>query len=201
MVDIQEIAREIGLFETGINLSKVRGSADVLQKVGASMPLPDENIAEEVPRIASWLCSFGKSQYMFLTPEIALIEEIAKLVQAEIIIAIPCDLEVEAKKRLRNNIPQGINVTFLEEPHYPQLRPKDGMMVVCGYFAGGRTMVFSDTYRMFEHYGSRFYGQMVFIPYKELDTADRYDGWMEFSQQMVFSNPFRMLKIYSEFSS
>lgn len=185
-MDMQKTAREIGLFETGINLSKVCNSTDVIQKVGASMPLPDEEIANRVPQIATWLHSFGKSKYMFLTPEIALIEEMSKYSnQEEIIIAIPCDLEEEAKERLRNNLPRDIEVTILEEPYFPQsFFPGNGLMVVCGYAADGRSMVLPDTYRMVEHY-SGFLGKKVFIPYRELDTAARYEGWLEVSQQRL----------------
>lgn len=185
-MDMQKTAREIGLFETGINLSRVCNSADVIQKVGASMPLPDGDIADQIPQIAAWLHGFGKNKYMFLTPEIALIEEMSKLSnQEEVIIAIPCDLEGEAKERLRNNLPRGIEVTILEEPYFPQsFFPGNGLMVVCGYSAGGRPMVPPDTYRMVEHY-SGFLGKKVFIPYKELETAARYDGWLEVSQQRL----------------
>ena len=185
-MDMQKTAREIGLFETGINLSKVCNSTDVIHKVGASMPLPDEEIANRVPQIATWLHSFGKSKYMFLTPEIALIEEMSKYSnQEEIIIAIPCDLEEEAKERLRNNLPRDIEVTILEEPYFPQsFFPGNGLMVVCGYAADGRSMVLPDTYRMVEHY-SGFLGKKVFIPYRELETAARYEGWLEVSQQRL----------------
>lgn len=185
-MDMQKTAREIGLFETGINLSKVCTSTDVIQKVGASMPLPDEDIADRISRIAAWLHGFGKSKYMFLTPEIALIEEISKIsCQEEVIIAIPCDLEGEAKERLRNNLPRSIEATILEEPYFPQsFFPGNGLMVICGYSAGGRPMVLPDTYRMVEHY-SGFLGKKVFIPYKELETATRYDGWLEVSQQRL----------------
>lgn len=185
-MDMQKIAREIGLFETGINLSKVCNSTNVIQKVGASMPLPDEDIVDRIPQIAAWLHSFGKSKYMFLTPEIALIEEMSKLSnQEEVIIAIPCDLEEEAKERLRNNLPRNIEVTILEEPYFPQsFFPGNGLMVVCGYAAGGRPMVLPDTYRMVEHY-SGFLGKKIFIPYKDLETAARYDGWLEVSQQRL----------------
>lgn len=182
-MDMQKIAGEIGLFEVGINLSKVCGSCDVLHTVGASMPLPDENIADQVPKIAAWLHGFGKKNYLFLTPEIALIEEMAKCADPaeEIIIAVPHSLEPEAKERLRNNLPGGIRITILEEPYFPQaFYPRNSMIVVCGYSAGGRTMVLSDTYRMVEHYKG-FLGKKVFVPFKEFDTAVRYDGWIEVS--------------------
>lgn len=186
-MDIQKTAREIGLFETAINLAKVSNSADVIQKVGTSMPLPNEDIGIRVKQVAKWLCDFNKNKYMFLTPEITLFEEMSKLTDThmEIIIATPCDLEQETKERLKNNLPRGITVTVLEEPYFPQsFFPKNGMLVICGYLGGNRALVLPDTYRMVEHY-SGFLGKKVFVPYKELDTASRYDGWMEINHQRL----------------
>lgn len=186
-MDIQRTAREIGLFETAVNLANVRNSADVIQKVGASMPLPDEDIGVRVEKIAEWLLSFGKSKYMFLTPEIALIEEMSKRTtnKIEVIIAVPCDLEQEAKERLNNNLPHGVEVTILEEPYFPQsFFPGNGMMVISGYLGCERAMVLSDTYRMVEHY-SGFLGKKVFVPYQELDAAMRYKDWLEINQQRL----------------
>ncbi len=186
-MDIRKTAREIGLFETAVNLVKVSNSADVIQKVGALMPLPDEEIGVRIGLVAKWLLSFGKSKYMFLTPEIALIEEIGKQSnkKMEVIIAIPCDLDPEAKKRLNNNLPYGVVVKILEEPYFPQsFFPGNGIMVISGYLGGYRAMVLPDTYRMVEHY-SGFLGKKVFVPYNELDVATRYDGWMEIGQQRL----------------
>ena len=167
-MDIQKTAREIGIFETAVNLARVKDSTEVIQKVGAAMPLPDEDIDSRIGQIADWLISFGKSKYMFLTPEIALIEAIGRLAKgdSEIIIAVPCDLEYEAKERLINNLPHTASVTVLEEPYFPQ-----------SFFP-------HDTYRMVEHY-SGFMGKKVFVPYLELDTAARYEGWMEINQQRL----------------
>lgn len=186
-MDIQKTAREIGLFETAINLAKVSNSTDVIQKVGTLMPLPNEDIGIRVKQVAKWLYEFDKNKYMFLTPEIALFEEMSKLADThmEIIIVTPCDLEQEAKERLKNNLPHGITVTVLEEPYFPQsFFPRNGMLVICGYLGGNRALVLPDTYRMVEHY-SGFLGKKVFVPYKELDTATRYDGWMEINQQRL----------------
>ena len=180
-MDMQKTVREIGLFETAANLEKVCDSADVIQKVGASMPLPGGDIGARVKQAAEWLLGFGKSKYMFLTPEIALIEEMGKLVhgEAEMIITIPCDLDKKAKDRIHDNLPRGTAVTVLEEPYFPAaFYPGNGMIVICGYLGGGRTMVLQDTYRLVEHY-SGFRGKKVFVPYQELTTAVRYESWME----------------------
>lgn len=186
-MDVQKIAREIGLFETALNLVKVSNNNDVMLKVGAFMPLPGIDIENRIQEIANWLLSFGKSKYMFLTPEIALIEKMAKLSddKMEIILAIPSDIDAEAKERLKNNRPRGITITMLEEPFFPEeFLPVNGMMVICGYLGGGRTMIFPDTYRMVEHY-SGFLGKKVFVPYVEIDIAARYEGWMEMNQQRL----------------
>lgn len=184
-MDIQRTAQEIGWFEAARNVSGVRESADVVRKVGAVMPLPDADIAERTARAARWLLGFGKRMYLFLTPEIALVETMAEMAsgRVEAIIAIPCDLEAEAKERLRNNLPDGIAAAVLEEPYFPDgFLPGNGMLVTCGYTGGGRVMTLPGTYRMVEHYGS-FPGRKVFIPYVELERPARYDGWMEISSQ------------------
>ena len=187
MMDMQKTAREIGLFETAVNLFRVIDSEDVIQKVGASMPLPDTDVGIKISEAADWLISFGKSKYMFLTPEIALIEEMGKRISkdTEIIIAVPCDLDYESKERLNNNLPGGVTVTVIDEPFFPQsFFPGNGMIVISGYIGGERTMVLPDTYRMVEHY-SGFLGKKAFIPYMEIDSANRFDGWMEVNQQRI----------------
>lgn len=187
-MDMHRTAKEIGLFLTAINLVAVMDSPDVQDKVGASMPLPDSDTEKNVSEIAKWLIGFGKRKYMFLTPEIALIEELLRQTgnMAEIIIAVPCDLDPDIKERLRNNLPNGsAKVELLEEPHFPStLYPSNGMIVTCGYLGGDRMMVMSDTYRMIEHYSS-FQGRKVLIPYVELSSAARYDGWMEVGHERI----------------
>lgn len=186
-MDMHKTAKEIGLFLTAINLATVMNSPDVQDKVGASMPLPDSDTERKVSNIVKWLVGFGKRNYMFLTPEIALIEELLKQTddKAEITVTVPCDLDQEIKERLQNNLPHGATVELLEEPHFPaNLYPRNGMIVTCGYLGGDRQMVMADTYRMVEHYSS-FLGKKVFIPYVELSSATRYDGWMEIIQDRI----------------
>lgn len=183
-MDLKRTAREIGLFETAINLAKVCDSNDVIQKVGAAMPLPDDDIEDRVDQAARWLIGFNKQKYFFLTPEIALIDAMSKNAgeNTEIIVAVPCDLDSDQKERLINNLPKNLNVVTWEEPYFLQsFFPANGMIVICGYLGNNRAMVLPDTYRMFEHY-SRFLGKKVFLPYKELDTAIRFDDWIEISQ-------------------
>ena len=65
-MDIQKTVREIGLFETAINLATVCHSEDIQHMVGAAMPLPDKEISEHIKEIAEWLIGFQKKKYLFL---------------------------------------------------------------------------------------------------------------------------------------
>lgn len=189
-MDIQMTAREIGLLETANNLSQVIESNDIADKVGASMPLPDSNVSDRIYDIAKWLLSHGKTKYMFLTPEIALADAMAKFAnnKFEIVFAIPCDMDKEAKERLKNNLPRNTTVNILKEPFFPKnFFPCNGMLVACGYFAAERPMVLLDTYRLIDHY-SGFLGKKAFVPYVEVPSAIRYDGWLEVNPQRFNTN-------------
>lgn len=186
-MDVKKTAREIGLFETAMNLTQVRDSEDVIRKVGTSLPMPDPDVGQRVEQIADWILAFDKSKYLFLTPEIALIEKMVLRAKSkvEIIIAVPCDMDAEAKNRLQHNLPRNAFVTVLEEPYFPAgFFPGNGMIVICGYTGGKRAMILQDTYRMAEHY-SGFLGKKVFVPYVELGSATRYDNWLECNRQKL----------------
>ncbi len=188
-MDLQRTAKEIGLFETAANMAKVMSSADVVQKVGAAMPLPDDDVSARAKLAAEWLYGKGKTKYFFLSPEIAVIHELELIADkgTEVIVAVPFDIDNDAKERMINNVPQGIKVTMLEEPNFPPPRsffPSNGIIVIFGYLGGDRAMVLPETYRMVEHY-SGFRGKKVFIPYKELNAAERYDSWRELNEQRI----------------
>ena len=186
-MDMQKIAREIGLFETAVNLVSVCDSIDVREKIGDSLPLPDTYISQNIKNIAKWLVSFKKNKYLFVMPEIALAEAMAELVDSniEIIFLVSCDMDSEAKERLENNLPKQMKVSILEEPFFPSdFFPGNGMLVISGYMAGTRSMVLTDTYRLIEHY-SGFLGKRAFVPYCEIESAYRYEGWLEAGQNRI----------------
>lgn len=180
-MDIKKTAREIGFFETALNAELV-GITDALREnVEDSFPLPSGGTKASCDAIAQWLVDFGKQKYLFLTPEIALIEAMAKCSSRDIeaIFTIPCDMDPESEERLINNLPHTMKVHTMKEPYFPNdFFPKNSMIVTCGHTAGDHLMVLPETYRMIEHYGG-FMGRQVFVPYVELDSAARYDGWIE----------------------
>ena len=188
-MDMLKVVREIGFFETGKNLVNVLDSKDIKIKAGAVMPLPSENIITDTTEIVKYLLEFGKSKYMFMSPEIVMVEKLALMdSHGEVIFLLPCDMKNEVKERIKDNLPKRMKVLVLEEPYFPEsFFPGNGMIIICGYMAGDRLMVLPETYRMLEHY-SGFLGKKVFVPYTETANAVRYNGWME-----VNSNKFNAI--------
>ncbi len=142
-MELLRTARETGLFEVSQNLTAVLDNDAVKAAAGVSMPLPPADTVGNVERIADWLKSFGKSIYMFLTPEIALIERLTLLdPRQKAMILVPCDMREGVRARLRSNLPKRMDTSLLEEPFFPEgFYPGNGIIVACGYLAGGRTMV------------------------------------------------------------
>ncbi len=179
-MDLLKTVREIGFFETSRNLMPVMHSEELQEKVGAVMPLPTQNPDENIDKVAAWLQTFHKDHYMFLNPEIALIERLAKYIpEKSALITAPCDMEEEVRERLHTNLPKSMDTALLQEPFFPKdFFPGNGIWIACGYMAGERLMVLPETYRMIEHY-SGFLGKKVFVPYVILDSPMRYKGWLQ----------------------
>ena len=179
-MDIRRIAEEIGLFETAINLTHVLDSQAVTERVEMVMPPPSPDLAQRLEPLGRWLGSFGKDKYLFLTPELALLDGLDRAgTGGEAILLLPCDMEPDSRARLGGNLPAGREVSLMEEPYFPEcFYPGNGLLVVCGYLSGGRTIVLEQTYRMLEHY-SNFWGKKLFLPYTRLAEVRRCPGWLE----------------------
>lgn len=184
-MDAIKTVREIGTFMTNENIVEVLESEDVRSKVGAVMPLPGRNFMESMDNAVDWIAGFGKSKYMFFSPEIALIERLPSCKdRTESIIVVPCDMDQEIKSRLKDNLPRNMKVALLDETKYPEsvgidFRPRNGIIVISGYLAGERIMVLPETYRLINSYGNGFMGKTVFVPYTTIQESTRYADWLE----------------------
>lgn len=179
-MDIMQVVREVGFYETGRNLLLVGTDEELREKVAAAMPFPQGAVTDGIDALTQWIISFQKNKYLFTTPEIRIIEQLAARVSDhEAIILAPCDMDPESRERISGNLPPEMSVTLLDEPFFPLgFFPGNGMLIACGYLAGGRPMILEETYRLLAHY-SGFLGKKLFIPYAVLDEAVRYSGWME----------------------
>lgn len=192
-MDIIKTSRELGLFEVASNISLVSGSMEVCDKIEQRMPMPGADFAPRITQAVDYILSFGKRNLMFLSPEIALIEEIAKrkIPGMHVVLTLPGDMDPDARVRLHNNIPDGISVQFLEENYFPGFRPSNGMVVSFGYMAGDRLMVLPECYRCIEKYHPRFYGRKAFVPYVVREDVPHFGEWLEVNHNS-FSDVWRV---------
>lgn len=183
-MDSIKTARELGLFEAAHNISLVSDSVEVQDKVEQSMPMPGADFAPRIAQAVDYILSFGKHNLMFLSPEIALVEELAKrkIPGMHVVLTLPGDMDPDSRIRLYNNIPEGISVQFLEENYFPGFRPSSGMVVSFGYMAGEHLMVLPEGYRCIEKYHPKFYGHKVFVPYVVREDAAHFSEWLEVKQ-------------------
>lgn len=180
-MDIIKTSREIGLFEAARNMSMAADSQEVRNKIEEAMPMPGAEFVLRITQAIDYLMSFGKRKLLMLSPEIALLEEIAERADSgiQVILVVPCDMDPESRARLHNNLPAGISVQLLEEPYFPEsFTPANGMIVSFGYMAGERLMALPECYRMTDHY-SGFWGKKVFVPYMVREDSTRFGNWME----------------------
>lgn len=180
-MDIIDTMKEIGIIETALNLATIgsRNSA-IEKKVLPDAPFPPVDISQYIELITDWISGFGKKKFFFFTPELALIESLArKTTNAESFVAIPSDLDSDIEKNIKNNLPNSMKVSILNEPFFPpDFRPGNGIIIVCGWMNGKRLYVFKDTYRLIKHY-SEFKGKKIFVPYVMKNGAYVSDNWIE----------------------
>ena len=184
-MNIREIVKEVGYFETSLNLLPALGSADAAERIAADMPLPSADIGERIEAYAKGIAEKGKKKIFLLTPEIALIEKLAEYPEniESVLIVLPSDMDPEMCERIGKNLLKTVDIQLIREPFFPEdFSPKNGVIAVSGFLAGGRTMVSREVYRMTEHYGG-FLGQKLFLPYADQQKTGKYDGWLEISHR------------------
>ena len=67
-MNIREIVKEVGYFETSLNLLPALGSADAAERIAADMPLPSADIGERIEAYAKGIAEKGKKKIFLLTP-------------------------------------------------------------------------------------------------------------------------------------
>lgn len=192
-MDILKTAREIGCFETGYNIIQVLDNGAISEKIGCCMPLPDGTLIDSLEYFSHWLIGIGKNKFLFLNPEIAVIERMARYapLDTEAIIVVPVDMDNETRGRLSGNLPPNLKVSVLPEPFFPnEFYPSNGVVIASGYLANHRPMVLQETYRLIDHYCG-FKGKRIFISYVTIPTLAQYDEWIEIDARkfsMVWSS-------------
>lgn len=194
MEDLRKTAREIGVMQQAVNLWEQRDSNEVLNASFDYLPMPSGDMDSRVERIATWLLGFRKNYYLFLTPEIAVVEEMLKQApdnaKPKMFFVLPPKMDPDTEARIRNNLPKSRKYhpvdVLTEHSSLDYFFPRNTMMVVCGYLGRDHMMILDDdVYRLTVQHCSSFNGRKAFIPYVELEEAIHYEGWMELSREKI----------------
>ena len=128
---------EIGILET---LRVISQNPCCMDEVAAYMPpAKSEFVEAQICFLADAVASSGKSALFMMSPETALMEQLAAAHwSGRLIIAIPFDIGAESEERIRANIPAGIHAEFVGEGAYPAaFRPDNGLIVCTGIVPAG----------------------------------------------------------------
>ena len=117
-MNIREIVKEVGYFETSLNLLPALGSADAAERIAADMPLPSADIGERIEAYAKGIAEKGKKKIFLLTPEIALIEKLAEYPEniESVLIVLPSDMDPEMCERIGKNLLKTVDIQLIREP-------------------------------------------------------------------------------------
>ena len=182
MTNLLEVSGEIGLFESAKVFSHF-SCENVAHTIAAMYPCPTElslaDITDRLSDVHDTIKGSGKTKVLLLTPEVALVEMFSKdNVGLEFIIALPYDMEEDRKSRVTKNMPRNVNVTFIDEPSFPQgFIPKNGIILATGYRYSDRVILLPQTYRLMAMFGG-FLGRKVFAPVCQDDIGYCPAGWM-----------------------
>lgn len=182
---------EFGLIETLKVLSKYISETDIIDDCCKFIPIPETGSFKNLENIKKSIGKLEKKRLLFLTPEIALIEEIKDVSFVEdIIVCIPSEMDNETVERIANNIPSGIKTSLIREHEISLLRPfrpDNAAIVVFGFCDGTNALITDYNYRMMEYYDS-FCGKKVLVSCGNGVTNQRPSGWIPVKAHDFFSD-------------
>jgi hypothetical protein len=183
---IKSIA-EIGVLEVERVVAKFPDNAT---ETSAYLPYVNMAFIENRIRVlANSVLHLGKNTIFLMTPEIALIEELAVLGwNGTTIIPLPFDFDNESVSRIRANIPLGINVHFISEGTFPSdFRPSNGAIICTGLAPPWyRYYIPTSSYRMMTLYKA-FHGDRILLSCSPDESEVPELGWT-YTEDDFFTN-------------
>lgn len=176
-MNISDDILRVGLFQVAENLSKAAVGSNPMD---VAMPMPGEDISPRMEAVVDYMLQSGKKKFLLLSPEVALLDALKEHETngLRFFIAIPADIPESISDQIRSNVPDDLDIQFVENLYIPGgFLPENGVVLTFGYLAKGYLMVRPEAYHMNKIHGS-FPGQKVFVPYTELDNFVQPENWM-----------------------
>jgi len=178
MTNIENNVTETGILETLCILNNHKSDYEIISNASLYLPIPRDDIHSKVDEIVDNLCRLKKEKFLFLTPEIAIIEKLCNTdTVKEIFVCLPSDYNEETYERIFNNKPSGIKVTFIKENEIPlNFTGNNAAIIGFGFCDKERAIILNHNYRMMERYKS-FYGYRILVSCGKDMSNSRPIGW------------------------
>lgn len=141
---------EIGIFETNAQLYKYIDNIELMYNISKHVPISsDSSTLRSVNEVVIKILNLRKRNIMFLSNEIAILEEILKYrgYFDHIIVVLSSNLSMEQKKIIIKNSPNQNIIKYINELEYPTLiKPKDSVIISFGYKNGNKCLLNKRSY-------------------------------------------------------
>lgn len=193
MDNIKQIVQEIGLVEINEVVSRYNNDDNLMDALAGYVPIPVSECIFSAEAIASALNNFNKEKLMILTPEIAVIEALAKQDTCikSIYVCVPSDMDEESIDRITKNVPDGIEVSFFREGEFIRsFNSLNGAIVSFGYCDDSNAIILRSNYKMMDQYKS-FHGRKILVSCAEGLSNERPIGWIAINKNDFFTDLIR----------
>ncbi len=188
-MNIRSNYEEIGLLETVKLIEKYMDDPKLAAECAEYLPAMRGGLSDRLPALADGIRKCGKEKLLLLTPELALLEELARDSGkiSQIYIGIAAGTDKDVSERIAANIPDGLPVTLLPEFQFPSdFRPDNGMIAAVGCESRGRVILPKSCYRSMTLYRS-FYGIRALISYQRDSAGFRPKNWISADTSELFN--------------
>lgn len=184
---------EIGIFETTTQLNKYIENVDLMYDISRFVPVSsDASSLRSVNEVVIKILNLQKRNIMFLSNEIAILEEILKYKEYfdNIIVVLSSNLSREQKKIIVKNSPGQNIIKYINELEYPTLiKPKNSVIISFGYKNGNKCLLNKKSYRTLEIY-KEFLGEKIFVSCLDESISERPKNWISINGEKYFTKIF-----------
>lgn len=184
---------EIGIFETTTQINKYIDNGELMYDISKFVPVSsDASSLRSVNEVIIKILNLQKRNLMFLSNEIAILEEILKYKGYfdNIIVVLSNNLSREQKEIIIKNSPNRNIIKYINELEYPTLiKPKNSVIISFGYKNGNKCLLNKKSYRTLEIY-KEFLGEKIFISCLDDNISERPKNWISINGEKYFTKIF-----------
>lgn len=187
-MDFAALSREVGVAEL-VRVVDACASDEARAEAARFLPLVSgQALSESCSAIAAAVAGSGWRKVLLLSPEVMLMEELARRgFDGRLVVCLAREVDEGVAERIRRNVPPGIAVEFIGEGAFPaNFLPGECAVVALGVGDERRACIPATTLRMLEYYAS-FSGSRVLACLAAGSEVERPFGWAERTTTDLFN--------------